>query len=180
MAEVEGRSGVQGVDAGVRGRSASLTLRISRRRAMNPSSSGTPLMNTCCSRCHTSSQSVSSVTATPYTEGVEPTNKLAERDLRRAVIWRKTRFGTQSKDGSRFVEQILTAVMSLRKQERNVLDSLTAALEAQAWPYARGTLLGTRLCSSERSTYSGSFFHSSSVFNSCGRGATMNSNLPRA
>ncbi|HLL02055.1 MAG TPA: IS66 family transposase [Myxococcaceae bacterium] len=66
-----------------------------------------------------------------YTEGVEPTNNLAERDLRHAVIWRKTSFGTQSEDGSRFVERILTAVMSLRKQERNVLDFLTAALEAQ-------------------------------------------------
>lgn len=66
-----------------------------------------------------------------YTEGVEPTNNLAERDLRHAVIWRKTSFGTQSENGSRFVERILTVVMSLRKQERNVLDYLTAALEAQ-------------------------------------------------
>jgi transposase len=66
-----------------------------------------------------------------YTQGVEPTNNLAERDLRHAVIWRKTSFGTQSEDGSRFVERILTAVMSLRKQERNVLDYLTTALQAQ-------------------------------------------------
>ncbi len=66
-----------------------------------------------------------------YAEGVEPTNNLAERDLRHAVIWRKTSFGTQSEDGSRFVERILTVVMSLRKQKRNVLDYLTAALEAQ-------------------------------------------------
>ncbi|NOJ93273.1 transposase [Corallococcus coralloides] len=65
-----------------------------------------------------------------YTEGVEPTNNLAERDLRHAVIWRKTSFGTQSEDGSRFVERILTAVMSLRKQKCNVLDALTASLEA--------------------------------------------------
>ncbi|RKH03383.1 IS66 family transposase [Corallococcus sp. CA053C] len=65
-----------------------------------------------------------------YTEAVEPTNNLAERDLRHSVIWRKTSFGTQSEDGSRFVERILTAVMSLRKQERNVLDYLTEALEA--------------------------------------------------
>jgi len=64
------------------------------------------------------------------TEGIEPTHNLAERDLRHAVIWRKTSFGTQSEAGSRFVERILTAVMSLRKQKRNVLDSLTAALEA--------------------------------------------------
>jgi transposase len=66
-----------------------------------------------------------------YTEGVEPTNNLAERDLRHAVIWRKTSFGTQSEEGSRFVERILSVVMSLRKQERNVLDYLTAALDAQ-------------------------------------------------
>jgi transposase len=66
-----------------------------------------------------------------YTQGVEPTNNLAERDLRHAVIWRKTSFGTQSEEGSRFAERILTVVMSLRKQERNVLDYLTEALEAQ-------------------------------------------------
>ncbi|NVJ28574.1 transposase [Myxococcus sp. AM011] len=66
-----------------------------------------------------------------YTEGVQPTNNLAERDLRHAVIWRKTSFGTQSEDASLFVARILTAVMSLRKQERNVLDYLTASVEAQ-------------------------------------------------
>lgn len=76
-----------------------------------------------------------------YTEGVEPTNNLAERDLRHAVIWRKTSFGTQSEDGSRFVERILTVVMSLRKQERNVLDYLTAALEAQLHGTAAPSLL---------------------------------------
>jgi transposase len=66
-----------------------------------------------------------------YVERVEPTNNLAERDLRHAVIWRKCSFGTQSEDGSRFVERILTTVMTLRKQTRNVLDYLTAACEAQ-------------------------------------------------
>ncbi|NOK00644.1 hypothetical protein HNV27_03365 [Myxococcus xanthus] len=50
--------------------------------------------------------------------------------MRHAVILRKPSFGTQSEDGSRFVERILTAVMSLRKQQRNVLDYLKAALEA--------------------------------------------------
>jgi len=65
-----------------------------------------------------------------YTEGGEPTNNLAERDLHHAVIWRKARFGTQSEADSRFVERILTAVVSPRNQERNVLDSPTEALEA--------------------------------------------------
>ena len=47
---------------------------------------------------------------------VEPTNNRAERALRRAVLWRKKSFGTQSEAGSRFVERILTVVMTLRQQ----------------------------------------------------------------
>jgi transposase len=66
-----------------------------------------------------------------YVPGVEPTNNLAERDLRHAVIWRKTSFGTQSEAGSRFVERILTAVITLRKQERNVLEYLADACQAR-------------------------------------------------
>ncbi|MBA3440468.1 MAG: transposase, partial [Pyrinomonadaceae bacterium] len=42
--------------------------------------------------------------------GVEPTNNAAERALRRAVLWRRKSFGTQSETGSRFVERILTVV----------------------------------------------------------------------
>lgn len=58
--------------------------------------------------------------------GVEPTNNNAERALRRAVMWRKKSFGTQSESGSRFVEGILTVVTTLRQQGRDVLDYLTA------------------------------------------------------
>ena len=54
-------------------------------------------------------------------EGVEPTNNCAERGLRRAVLWRRRSFGTQSKDGSHFVERVLTAVTTLRQQKRDVL-----------------------------------------------------------
>jgi transposase len=39
-------------------------------------------------------------------EGVEPTNNRAERGLRRAVLWRRRSFGTQSEEGSRFVERV--------------------------------------------------------------------------
>lgn len=60
-------------------------------------------------------------------EGVEPTNNAAERALRRAVLWRKRSFGTQSQAGSRFAERILTVIITLRQQKRNVLDFLTAA-----------------------------------------------------
>jgi len=63
-------------------------------------------------------------------EGVEPTNNDAERRLRRAVLWRRRSFGTQSEGGSRFVERVLTAVITLRQQQRDVLDYLTAACAA--------------------------------------------------
>ena len=59
--------------------------------------------------------------------GIEPTNNAAERALRRGVIWRRRSFGTQSVQGSRFVERILTVVISLRQQNRDVLDFLTQA-----------------------------------------------------
>lgn len=57
-------------------------------------------------------------------EGVEPTNNTAERALRRAVLWRRKSFGTQSASGSRFVGRILTAVQNLRQQGRDVLEYL--------------------------------------------------------
>jgi transposase len=62
--------------------------------------------------------------------GVEPTNNSAERPLRRAVLWRRRSFGTQSEAGSQFVERILTAVTTLRQQRREVLDYLTTACSA--------------------------------------------------
>ena len=65
-------------------------------------------------------------------EGVEPTNNAAERALRRGVIWRRRSFGTQSGSGSQFVERILTAVMTLRQQKRDVLDYLTEACKAHS------------------------------------------------
>ena len=42
--------------------------------------------------------------------GVEPTNNAAEREVRHAVCWRKTSYGTDSAAGSRFVERILTVI----------------------------------------------------------------------
>lgn len=62
--------------------------------------------------------------------GVEPTNNHAERCLRRAVLWRRRSFGTQSKTGSRFVARVLTTVTTLRQQKRDVLDYLTACCAA--------------------------------------------------
>lgn len=53
-------------------------------------------------------------------EGVEPTNNLAERELRAAVIWRRKCQATRCDRGHRFVERALTVITSLRAQGRNV------------------------------------------------------------
>jgi transposase len=63
--------------------------------------------------------------------GVDPTNNAAERHLRHAVLWRKSSYGTQSYQGSRFVEALLTVVTSCQQQGRNILAYLTAC--CQAW-----------------------------------------------
>jgi transposase len=63
-------------------------------------------------------------------EGVEPTNNLAERMLRPAVLWRKGSFGCVSNGGCRFVGRMLTVVQTLRLQQRSVLAYLEEALRA--------------------------------------------------
>jgi hypothetical protein len=47
------------------------------------------------------------------------------------LLWRKRCFGTQSKQGSLFVERILTTVLTSRKQNRDVLEFLTQACNAK-------------------------------------------------
>jgi transposase len=74
-------------------------------------------------------------------EGVEPTNNAAERSIRPGVLWRKGSFGTQSAAGSRFVESMLTVVATLKQQQRNVLEYLTAACEAALRGEAAPSLL---------------------------------------
>ncbi len=63
-------------------------------------------------------------------EGIEPTNNAGERALRHAVIWRKLSFGTQSADGSRFVETMLTVIETCRQQHRNAFEYLTTTVQA--------------------------------------------------
>ena len=62
--------------------------------------------------------------------GVEPTNNAAERALRHAVIWRRISGGTDSAEGSRFVERMLSVVATCRQHGGNVLDYLTSCFEA--------------------------------------------------
>jgi transposase len=78
-----------------------------------------------------------------HLEGVEPTNNAAERAIRPGVLWRKGSVGTQSAQGSRFVEAIMTVVATLKQQHRNPLDYLTAACEAALWREAAPSLLPT-------------------------------------
>jgi transposase len=63
-------------------------------------------------------------------DGVGPTNNAAERAIRPGVLWRKGSFGTQSAEGSRFVETMMTVVATLKQQHRHVLAYVTAACEA--------------------------------------------------
>jgi transposase len=74
-------------------------------------------------------------------DGVEPTNNTAERALRPGVLWRKGSFGTQSAEGSRFVESMMTVVATLKQQQRNVLEYLTEACEAALRGEAAPSLL---------------------------------------
>jgi transposase len=62
--------------------------------------------------------------------GLEPTNNFGERCIRHAVMYRKTSFGTQCEEGSRFVERIFTATTTLKLQGRDALAFLTETLAA--------------------------------------------------
>lgn len=77
-------------------------------------------------------------------EGIEPTNNLAERTLRKAVLWRKGSYGSMSAAGSRFVERMLTVCESLRAQDRNVLDFLEESIRAGLSGHPHPSLLPAR------------------------------------
>jgi transposase len=74
-------------------------------------------------------------------EGVEPTNNIAERAVRHAVIYRKLSYGTASELGSRFVERSLTVYATLRQQGRNVLEFLHETCRAHRTRRATPSLL---------------------------------------
>jgi transposase len=82
-------------------------------------------------------------------DGVEPTNNAAERSLRPGVLWRKGSFGTPSEDGSRFVENMMTVVTTLKPQKRNILEYLTVAHEAALRGEAAPSLMPAREMASQ-------------------------------
>jgi transposase len=55
---------------------------------------------------------------------IEPTNNLAERNLRHAVLWRKKTFGTRSVRGNQFVERMLTVMMTAKQLGENIIQEL--------------------------------------------------------
>ncbi|MCA1679906.1 MAG: IS66 family transposase [Actinobacteria bacterium] len=65
-----------------------------------------------------------------HTDGVEPTNNHAERGLRGAVIYRKLSLGSQSEQGERTIERLLSASLTCRLQHRSLYAYLTDVLNA--------------------------------------------------
>jgi transposase len=63
-------------------------------------------------------------------DGVEPTNNTAERGLRGAVIYRKLSLGSQSEQGERTIERLLSASLTCRLQHRSLFAYLTHVLTA--------------------------------------------------
>ena len=67
-----------------------------------------------------------------HTDGVEPTNNHAERGLRGAVIYRKLSLGSQSEQGERTTERLLSASVTCRLRKQSLYGYLTHALTAHA------------------------------------------------
>ena len=63
-------------------------------------------------------------------KAVQPTNNHAERALRGSVIYRKLSLGTQSDDGERRIERLLSVHTTCRLQRRALHDYLVDALTA--------------------------------------------------
>jgi transposase len=67
-----------------------------------------------------------------HTDGVEPTNNHAERGLRSAVIYRKLSLGSQSDQGERTIERLLSASLTCRLRKQSLFDYLAQAITAHA------------------------------------------------
>lgn len=74
-------------------------------------------------------------------EGVEPTNNVAEREIRPEVLWRKLCFGNQSESGERFTERIITVTRTCRLHGKNCFHFLSDLMEAAFKGMPRPSLL---------------------------------------
>lgn len=61
---------------------------------------------------------------------VEPSNNMAERDVRQGVLWRKGSFGVQSERGATYVERVLTIGATCRRQGKSIIEFFHAACQA--------------------------------------------------
>jgi transposase len=70
---------------------------------------------------------------------IDPTNNLAERDLRPLVLWRKKSYGTRSEKGKRFVERISTVAGTVKRKCLNSIkflsDAVCAFYQGEEAPY---------------------------------------------
>jgi len=70
--------------------------------------------------------------------GLEPTNNASEQALRKAVLWRKGSFGSQSSAGNEYVQNMLTAAETCRRQGRHLLqflcDTVSSAITGERQP----------------------------------------------
>jgi transposase len=64
--------------------------------------------------------------------GVQPTNNHAERSLRGAVIYRKLSLGSQSEQGERHIERLLSASITCRLQHHSLFAHMTELLASHA------------------------------------------------
>jgi transposase len=69
-----------------------------------------------------------------HTDRVEPTNNHAERGLRGAVIYRKLSLGSQSAQGERTIERLLSASITCRLRKQSLYDYLTHPGHRRARP----------------------------------------------
>lgn len=77
-------------------------------------------------------------------EGVEPTNNVVERALRRAVQWRKISFGNRSRSGELATARLLTVTQTCQRQQRHVLGYLTDAVRCHRRHVPLPSLLAQR------------------------------------
>ena len=77
------------------------------------------------------------------TDGVQPTNNHAERGLRGAVIYRKLSLGSQSEQGERAIERLLSVSQTCRLQGRPLFAYLTDVLAAHARGHPAPLLIPT-------------------------------------
>jgi transposase len=74
-------------------------------------------------------------------EQVEPTNNIAERALRHAVIWRKIMMGCRSEAGEVAVARLLTVAQTCKMQKRPTLAYLTNAIQRHRYGQIAPSLL---------------------------------------